>query len=81
MHEEGRQFIPELQIKNDMDQNDMNQNDMDQNDKIMEGLEIAYKRLIEFKKYKKTPVVIFKDGKVVELDPHKIDTSKNVYKK
>ncbi|PTM20622.1 MAG: hypothetical protein DA446_02165 [Bacteroidetes bacterium] len=62
MHEEGRQFIPELQIKNDMDQND----------KIMEGLEIAYK---------KTPVVIFKDGKVVELDPHKIDTSKNVYKK
>jgi len=24
-------------------------NDMDQNDKIMEGLEIAYKRLIEFK--------------------------------
>ena len=67
MHEEGRQFIPELQIKNDMDQNDMNQND-----KIMEGLEIAYK---------KTPVVIFKDGKVVELDPHKIDTSKNVYKK
>ena len=54
---------------------------MDQTDKIMEGLEIAYKRLIEFKKYKKTPVVIFKDGKVVELDPHKIDTSKNVYKR
>lgn len=62
-------------------QDEQIKNDMDQTDKIMEGMEIAYKRLIEFKKYKKTPVVIFKDGKVVELDPHKIDTSKNVYKK
>jgi hypothetical protein len=41
-----------------------------QHEKILRGLELAYERMIEFKKYKKTPLVISKDGKVVEIDPN-----------
>jgi len=54
---------------------------MDNNDKIIEGLERAYKKLIEFKKYKKTPIIVSKDGKVVEINPDQITTQNNVYKK
>ncbi len=54
---------------------------MDNSDKIIEGLERAYKKLIEFKKYKKTPIIVYKDGKVVEINPDKINTIKNVYSK
>jgi hypothetical protein len=54
---------------------------MDNNDKIIEGLEKAYKKLIEFKKYKKTPIIVSKDGKVVEINPDQITTQNNVYKK
>jgi hypothetical protein len=54
---------------------------MDNSDKIIEGLEKAYKKLIEFKKYKKTPIIVYKDGKVVEINPDKITTQNNVYKK
>jgi sulfur carrier protein ThiS len=54
---------------------------MTTNDKIMEGLEIAYQRLIEFKKYKKTPIIVAKDGKVIEVSPYDIKTGEKVYKK
>lgn len=54
---------------------------MDNSDKIIEGLERAYQKLIEFKKYKKTPIIVSKDGKVVEIDPDKITTHDNVYTK
>ncbi|MEL7003269.1 MAG: hypothetical protein AAFN93_11125 [Bacteroidota bacterium] len=46
---------------------------------IKKGLEKAYLKLIEFKKYKKTPIIVLKDGKVVEIQPESIDTQKNVY--
>jgi sulfur carrier protein ThiS len=59
----------------------MNKLDMDNSDKIIEGLERAYKKLIEFKKYKKTPIIVSKDGKVVEIYPDKITTKNNVYTK
>jgi len=52
---------------------------MDNSDKIIEGLERAYKKLIEFKKYKKTPIIVSKDGKVVEIYPDTITTHNNVY--
>jgi hypothetical protein len=52
---------------------------MDNSDKIIEGLEIAYKKLIEFKKYKKTPLIVSRDGKVIEIYPDQITTRKNVY--
>jgi hypothetical protein len=52
---------------------------MDNVEKIKEGLEKAYKKLIEFKKYKNSPIIISKDGKVVEISPDKITTHNNVY--
>lgn len=54
---------------------------MNNSDKIIEGLELAYKRLIEFKKYKKTPLIVLKDGKVTEIQPDQISLDKNVYSK
>lgn len=40
-----------------------------QREKIVKGLELAYKRLIEFKKSKNSPIVISRDGEIIELDP------------
>jgi hypothetical protein len=37
--------------------------------RIMHGLEKAYERLIKFKKIKGTPLVVSKDGEVVEISP------------
>ncbi len=55
---------------------------MDDNDKekLIEGLELAYKKMVEFKRYKKTSIIVCdEDGKIVEIDPNTVDTSKNVY--
>jgi len=41
-----------------------------ENNKILKGLEESYRRLVEFKKQKKSPLVISKDGKIVEIDPN-----------
>ncbi len=38
-------------------------------DKLMAGLEKAYRKLIEFKKQKKTDLVIMKDNKTVYIKP------------
>lgn len=54
---------------------------MDNTEKIIVGLEMAYQKLIEFKKYKKTPIIISKDGKVVELNAEKITPHNTVYSK
>ena len=45
---------------------------MENRDKIIKGLELAYMRLIEYKKYKKTPLIISKKGKIVEIPPEKM---------
>lgn len=52
---------------------------MDNSDKIIDGLEKTYKKLVEFKKYKKTPIVVSKEGRIVEIPPEEAITSKNVY--
>jgi hypothetical protein len=41
-------------------------------DKILLGLEKVYEKLIEFKKQKKTDLVVMKDGKVVKVKPNKV---------
>lgn len=51
----------------------------EQREKIVKGLELTYKRLIEFKKSKRSPLVISRDGKVVELDPEEAQPT-TVYK-
>jgi hypothetical protein len=38
-------------------------------DKILLGLEKVYEKLIEFKKYKKTELVIIKDNTIVKIKP------------
>ncbi len=38
-------------------------------DKLVLGLEKVYEKLIEFKKQKKSELVIIKDGKIVKIKP------------
>ncbi len=45
---------------------------MENRDKIFQGLEKAYQKLIEFKKYKKSPLITSRDGKIIEIAPDKI---------
>lgn len=46
-------------------------------EKLEEGMKLTYERLIAYKRLKKSPLVVFKDGKIVELNaedlPDKID--------
>jgi hypothetical protein len=37
--------------------------------KILAGLDLVYERLIEFKRQKKSELVILKDGKIVYVKP------------
>ena len=37
--------------------------------KILIGLEKVYEKLIEFKKHKKTELVVMKDNKIVKIKP------------
>ncbi len=37
--------------------------------KIVKGLELTYERLIKFKKMKKSPLIIQKGDKIIEIDP------------
>lgn len=38
-------------------------------DKLIAGLEIAYERMLEFKRQKKSEVVVMREGKIVRLKP------------
>jgi hypothetical protein len=49
-------------------------------DKVAKGLEEAYRKMVEFKKYKKSPIIVSRDGKVVEIDPEEISPT-TVYKR
>jgi hypothetical protein len=43
-------------------------------DKILIGLDKVYEKLIEFKKLKKTELVVIKDNKIVKIKPGKLNT-------
>ena len=43
----------------------------EEQEKIVKGLELTYKRLIAFKKSKNSPLVVSKNGQVIEVDPKK----------
>lgn len=48
----------------------MNQeNQPELRDKILAGLEIAYARMLEFKRQKNSEVVVMRDGKIVRIKP------------
>jgi hypothetical protein len=36
-------------------------------DKVTMGLELSYKKLLEYKKQKNSPLIISKEGKIVEV--------------
>lgn len=38
-------------------------------DKILAGLEIAYARMLEFKRQKNSEVVIMREGKIIRIKP------------
>lgn len=42
---------------------------LERQDKIMAGLKIAYARMLEFKRYKKSEVVVMREGKIVRVKP------------
>ena len=44
----------------------------EERDKIVKGLEETYKRLLEFKKQKNTPMIVIREGKIVAVDPNEI---------
>lgn len=37
--------------------------------KILAGLEIAYERMLEFKRQKSSKVIVMRDGKIVGMKP------------
>lgn len=41
-------------------------------DKIAQGLEEAYRKMVEFKKYKKTPMIVSRNGQIVAIPSEKI---------
>lgn len=44
----------------------------EERDKIIKGLEEAYRRLVEFKRQKNSPMVISRNGEVIEINPNEI---------
>jgi hypothetical protein len=38
-------------------------------DKIVAGLEIAYARMLEFKRQKNSEVVVLREGKIIRIKP------------
>lgn len=44
-----------------------------QTDLLLRGLEKAYEKMVKFKKEKNSPLVVFRDGKVVFIPPDEIE--------
>lgn len=44
----------------------------EERDKIVKGLEESYRRLVEYKKQKKSPLIVSRNGEILEIDPNKI---------
>lgn len=42
---------------------------------IIRGMQAAYQKMVEFKKYKKSPLIISKNGKIVEIPSEQIPAS------
>ena len=42
----------------------------EERDKIVKGLEETYRKLVEFKKQKKSPMIVLREGKITAVDPN-----------
>jgi sulfur carrier protein ThiS len=50
-----------------------NENKIDElTQKILRGLEESYEKLVAFKKYKNSPLIVEKNGAIVEIKPDEI---------
>ena len=45
------------------------ENKIERREKILKGLEKAYEKMIEFKKEKKSKIVVIREDKIVKLNP------------
>lgn len=52
----------------------------EERDKIVKGLEETYKRLVEFKKQKNSPMIVIREGKIVAVDPNEVQPT-TLYKR
>jgi len=52
----------------------------EERDKIVKGLEETYRKLIEYKKQKKSPMIVVRNGKIEAVDPNEI-LSTTMYKR
>ena len=44
----------------------------EERDRIVKGLEETYRRLVEYKKLKKSPMIVMRNGKIAAVDPNEI---------
>lgn len=44
----------------------------EERDRIVKGLEETYRKLVEYKKQKKSPMIVVRNGKIVEVDPNEM---------
>jgi hypothetical protein len=44
----------------------------EERDAIVKGLEETYRKLVEFKKHKKSPMIVLRDGKITAVDPNEV---------
>ena len=44
----------------------------EERDRIVKGLEETYRRLVEYKKQKKSPMIVVRNEKIVAVDPNEI---------
>lgn len=52
----------------------------EERDKIVKGLEETYRRLVEYKKQKNSPMIVLRNGEIVEVDPNEVPPT-TVYKR
>lgn len=44
----------------------------EERDRIVKGLEETYKRLVEYKKRMKSPMIVVRNGKIEAVDPNEV---------
>ncbi|MGF7233008.1 hypothetical protein [Arachidicoccus sp.] len=49
--------------------------------KLQRGLELAFQRLLEFKKQKNSPLIIMKDNKIIEVSAEEFIKNRSAYHK
>ena len=63
-----------------MNMMDKKEKNIEMGKKLIYGLEKSYEKLVAFKRYKNTPLIVSKNGKIIEIPPDEIPpTTKYLY--